>query len=363
MHRFVPVLILSLLLAGLASAETYVIQPDGSGDYPTIQAAVTASEDGDIIELADGTFMGDGNRDILPYSKAITIRSQSGNAEACIIDPEGGPELTRRAFFLQYTSADFSLENITMMNGSALAGGASDYGGAIKVELGDGASPAITGCIFSNNTAGRGGAIFFIDASAAEVTDCTFSGNTGEGYGGAVFITGEDCLPSFEGCTFYDNSSLYGGGFAIWNDAAPTITNCTLYGNSGTDPTGGGGGVSTRWGASPILANTIIAFSTEGAAVACMDAEDSPTLTCCDLYGNVGGDWIDCIEGQDAGDGNISADPLFVDPENNDFHLTTGSPCAAFSPPNDTCDLIGAWPGSDTPVNRSSWGEIKAIYR
>ena len=35
-------------------------------------------------------------------------------------------------------------------------------------------------------------------------------------------------------------------------------------------------------------------------------------MTDCDVYGNEGGDWTDCIADQLGQDGNISADPLFV---------------------------------------------------
>src|SRR5512140_630920 len=38
-------------------ARTIVVRPDGSGDYPTIQAAVdAAAPSGDVIQLASGTF-------------------------------------------------------------------------------------------------------------------------------------------------------------------------------------------------------------------------------------------------------------------------------------------------------------------
>jgi pectin methylesterase-like acyl-CoA thioesterase len=35
-------------------ADVFVVSPDGSGDFPTIQAAVDAASDGDDIELTDG---------------------------------------------------------------------------------------------------------------------------------------------------------------------------------------------------------------------------------------------------------------------------------------------------------------------
>ena len=56
------------------AAVIYTVSPDGLGDYPTIQAAVDAVIDGDIIELTDETFTGDGNRDIVVPSVSVTIR-------------------------------------------------------------------------------------------------------------------------------------------------------------------------------------------------------------------------------------------------------------------------------------------------
>jgi hypothetical protein len=89
--RPTAVLLLTLGLATLsgAGATTYLVRPDGTGDFPTIQAAVAASASGDVIELANGTFTGPGNRDVDYLSKLVTIRSQSGNPEACVIDCQG----------------------------------------------------------------------------------------------------------------------------------------------------------------------------------------------------------------------------------------------------------------------------------
>jgi hypothetical protein len=106
---------------------------------------------------------------------------------------------------------------------------------------------------------------------------------------------------------------------------------------------------------------TILAFSLYGGAVM---AGHGVTLSCCDIYGNVGGDWVDYIASQYGINGNISEDPLFCDPENLDFTLHADSPCAPFTPPNPECDLIGAWPvgcGS-TPTVATTWGQIKTLF-
>jgi hypothetical protein len=63
-------------------------------------------------------------------------------------------------------------------------------------------------------------------------------------------------------------------------------------------------------------------------------------LTCCDLWGNEGGDWVDGIAPQYGTNGNISADPLFCDPSSLELSLDRASPCL---PPNTDCEQIGAW--------------------
>ena len=44
-------LALLLAVASQASAATLVVAPDGTGDYPTIPAAINASSNNDVIEL------------------------------------------------------------------------------------------------------------------------------------------------------------------------------------------------------------------------------------------------------------------------------------------------------------------------
>ena len=66
-------------------------------------------------------------------------------------------------------------------------------------------------------------------------------------------------------------------------------------------------------------------------------------LSCCDVYGNEGGDWTGLIAGQLGLYGNISLDPLICNASQQDFHLQEGSPCAPASPPHPQCGLVGAW--------------------
>ena len=116
---------LLLLLAAGSSATTYIVDPDGTGNFPTIQAAIDFSSDGDIIELAAGTFRGDGNRNLDLGGKAVTVRSQGDVPEECIIDCGGSdadPDQTLRGFTFNSGEGPGSIvRGITITNGVAAA--------------------------------------------------------------------------------------------------------------------------------------------------------------------------------------------------------------------------------------------------
>ena len=82
-----------------ATAATYVVNPNGSGDYATIQDAIDAASNSDIIELTNGTFDGPGNYDIDFLGKAITVRGQSGDPTDVTIDVDGSEFTPRRGFW------------------------------------------------------------------------------------------------------------------------------------------------------------------------------------------------------------------------------------------------------------------------
>lgn len=156
-----------------------------------------------------------------------------------------------------------------------------------------------------------------------------------------------------------ENVANVGGALFIESYVPALIANCTMVRNAAAV----GGGIAVLDG-SVGLTSTIIADSPSGEAIALMGPV-TVRLSCCDLFGNDGGDWVGGLEGQLGIHGNICADPLFCNPENADFTLHCNSPCAAFSPPNPECDLIGAWPVGcgGTPVTQTTWGGIKAMFR
>lgn len=107
-----------------SQAAVYVISPNGSGDFPTIRAAIDAAVHEDIIELTDGVFVGEDNHNLDFCGKRITVRSQSGDPECCIIDCEGNgdPDVVERGFEF-YSGECYSsvIQGLTIMNGAATA--------------------------------------------------------------------------------------------------------------------------------------------------------------------------------------------------------------------------------------------------
>ncbi|MHC4638808.1 MAG: hypothetical protein ACYTBP_14815 [Planctomycetota bacterium] len=139
--------------------------------YPTIQAAIDDANDYDIVIVADGTYTGDGNRDINFLGKIITVRSENG-ADTCIIDCQGGPTEPRRGFsFTNGETRQALLAGFTIKNGYL----ASGHGGGIYCEN---SSPTISNCIIIDNIikSGRGGGIYCRNADP-KIIGCIVTSN------------------------------------------------------------------------------------------------------------------------------------------------------------------------------------------
>jgi len=366
------------LLATVATADTYVVDPTGNGDYPTIQTAIDAAANGDIIELINGTFTGDGNRDLSFGGKAITVRSQGGDPLQCIIDCQGSDAEWHTGFSF------YSLETATShLEGLTITGGYAQHGAGVSCTVGS--SPTITGCIFSANLAvgsgsGRGGGLE-CDRSSPTITDCQFTGNSST-VGGGIYCFGAGS-PMITDCGFYDNTADNGGGI-YFDLCTPAVSHCTFYGNDAVlgggaaylyegnislasctfDQNSAGSGSAIQSRGSITLESSLIVNGSGPGAVTCVGT-GSVALSCCSVYGNSGGDWVDCIAGQDGSQGNISAAPQFCagDPGSEKFWaIQSDSPCA---PAQSSCGLIGAWDigCNTTGTVRQTWGRLKAGYR
>ncbi|MBD3160747.1 MAG: hypothetical protein GF346_01270 [Candidatus Eisenbacteria bacterium] len=118
------------------------------------------------------------------------------------------------------------------------------------------------------------------------------------------------------------------------------------------------------FGAQARFERTIVAFN-ECVSIGVGGGEVD--LSCVDLFGNTGGDWVEEIADQYGVEGNFSLDPLFCGPTEGDFTLRADSPCLPGNHPNgDDCRLIGALDegcSPPTPVLTTTWGALRAGYR
>ena len=98
----------------VTSAKTWHIKSDGTGDAPTIQAGIDSAAAGDTVSLANVTYTGVGNRHIDLLHKEITVRSESGIPDSCIIDCEG---VSRGFYIWRREGPGTVLEGIMIKNG------------------------------------------------------------------------------------------------------------------------------------------------------------------------------------------------------------------------------------------------------
>lgn len=376
MRHYLPILLLALTAAPTVQAATYTVAPDGSGDFPTIQAAVDAVQHGDIIQLADGTFTGAGNHDVDYRGKNITIASQGGNAQQCIVDCEH----RGRGFVFQSNEGPQAiLMDVMITRGYANeVSSPPGRGGAVACR---GSTPTIERCVLYDNTAMEAGGAIYCSSGNITLAGCRFEWNRtaiGPGRWGGAIACWRSSADLYD-CTFYLNTAVSGGDLCLKYGSSAAVSECSLVWSAGLGAGPGIfcesssllvdgsslciSGIAVAGGSEAFLANTIVAFALQEPGVRCEDPSSSVTLTCCDVFGNHGGDWVGCIETQLGVRGNLCVDPLFCDPEVLDFTLQSVSPCAQGN--NPVCGQIGALPvgcGS-TPALPMSWGRLKALFR
>ncbi|MCK4511978.1 hypothetical protein KAW64_09575, partial [bacterium] len=347
---FSIVIAVVLAAGGAAMAATFVISPDGLGDYPTIQAAVNAATDGDIIELTDGTFTGDGNRDIAVPSRPITIRSQSGNCMDCVIDCEGSARAEHRGFRFETAvgTGDVTLEDIGIINGYVSDGGggiwiigaspridgcaismctvAGNYNKGGGIYVSDGGDPEVFFCLISQNTADYGGGVA-VFVAAGMFHSCDITDNEATNTAGGVYITANGDV-AFWYCDIVSNTAVRAGGVRMSggtvylqscnvsrNEATAShsggiwlqggfVNGCTIVENSAAQH---GGGVYCKDGTGG-LNQCIIAFTEAGYGVGASEG-NAPSLDCCDVYENAGGNYDAEVGDQTGFDDNFSLDP------------------------------------------------------
>ena len=132
------------------------------------------------------------------------------------------------------------------------------------------------------------------------------------------------CISSLDNVIISGNTARYGGGIYCTYSSL-SLENVTIIGNTATASIGGGG-INCAASSYPIFINSIL-------------RNNSPEEIQ-DYYGSVIVTYSD-IEGGWTGTGNVDIDPLFVDPDNDNYNLLYTSSCIDTGDPLSSSDPDG----------------------
>jgi hypothetical protein len=206
------------------------------GDIQDLLTALDVAQEGDTIEIAAGTYTGDGNRDLV-CEETVTIRGAGAGATVFELGGEPGNE-TRWMSLVAGSRA--VIEDLSVRG--AYAGFSIGATGAV-LHVSDGAAPMITGCEFSNNVAETSGAVVWSELApqvpATYFADCEFHGNAAW-FAAVVFGNA-----SFERCTFISNRT---SAVTAVGKGPLAMRDCLLAGNFCADPLSTTLAIDGGWG-------------------------------------------------------------------------------------------------------------------
>ena len=217
MRRALRILSALFGLLGAAGAEsrTWYVKPDGTGEAPTIQAAVDSARAGDVVVLAAGLYTWSSQAatsdDMVILKAGVSLRGESG-PEVTILDGEGAGRVIRCQ-----DVGEVRIEGVTIQRGYGPIASASLFGGGGICSVGD-SWATIVNCVIRENQGAVGGGIQCDNATLSH-------------------------------CEILDNQSLFGRAGGVYCGNSITLSSCTIRGNSSSGGESGiGGGICTQEG-------------------------------------------------------------------------------------------------------------------
>jgi parallel beta helix pectate lyase-like protein len=366
-----PLSLFALLCAAGSDARTWHVAPDGTGDAPTIQAAIDSAAAGDTILVARGTYS-----ENLTLAEPLNLLSRDG-PETTIID--GGQR--GRVLTIPHGDGDGPLiAGFTLRNGQS-----PDQGGGVWIGR---SGTTLRGNVIENNVAGtfdfgEGGGIYVdLDTRSCLIETNVIQNNLAGSNGGGVVARGTEARQNIVrgnashvdggGAVLYSSrfsQNLFVGNYSdhfaagVVVDVYGEFVNNTVVGNhiANTDRVA----VGILVGPFAVVRNNIVVHNTGGTprasratGIQCGALARPVTISCNDVWGN-DNDEIGCDSVSPA---NFSANPLFCDETGGNFHISDTSPCA---PLLSECGLVGAMPSMchAVSVQQVPWTRVKRMYR
>lgn len=268
---------------------TFFIAPTGNdgnsgaanSPWLTIQKFMGAASDGDICNVAAGTY----STWSAGQNTGASVTIVGAGANTTVIDYTGVPSFWNNSGIVAITGLQFKAMSPSAVSGTGAFAGKFSF----------------TNCIFNNFVANSNGSFWEGNANGDSLTmiSCALVSSTTQANQSLFLPRGNKTITvNLTNCSFFSNVG--------------DSSTCTVFGDTA------GGNVTAT------LINSIFA-NLNGTPKAWFQPGSSATYTFtassnCDLFGYTGGPTIA---------NSISADPLFVDPANSNFSLQSASPCLA----------------------------------
>ncbi len=185
--------------------------------YSTIQAAIDASINGDIIQVSDGSYP----ENINFNSKNVKVQSVNGSAYTSIVGGSNAPVVT-------FNSA--SLTSTTVLNGFKIDNSAATNTLTRGIYIAGSAAPTIKNCKVEGNNINStiDGSGVYINGGSAAIQDSSLGGNASNQntcrYGCGLYATALSAPLTISNTTISENSGVQGAGVYLLSNGSQTTT-------------------------------------------------------------------------------------------------------------------------------------------
>ncbi|MCF7912767.1 MAG: right-handed parallel beta-helix repeat-containing protein [Candidatus Cloacimonetes bacterium] len=292
----------------------------------TVDQAIRIINPGDTertVHLGAGTYSGANSGEVFPIMGVNNVNIMGAGAGETILDAESNNNHFYFSRIDNVVLSGFTIINANPENGMYWP----VYRGSIYLDDSD---VRLEDMAISDNYGGYvGGGLNLVNNSLCELDNVKISHNTADTGGGAIYC-GSNSEVRLTECEITGNQveidwEYAGAAICCVDSSKAVLINCTLADNYAL----AGGSICIDGNSTMTMVNSISRNDSPAEIYIGQEADfDQPVvLAYCNLQGGSAG-----IETPEGGqyewlDGNIDAEPLFVDPEAGDYELMIDSPC------------------------------------